>query len=189
MSVTSFYLLSENKALFLTKPYMKLNGFTLLELLIVISILSILMFVGIPGLHTLQAQSSLDTNINLIRSVFFSARQLAVNQHKNMTVCFSTDNHRCIENPSRRLLMFHDKNNNHIFDEKQGDEVITTPNLNTSVLKIISNQPYFIYQSDGTLAGTPGSINICHSHLDTGKRIIFAMSGRMRTQSFDCTTH
>ncbi len=168
---------------------MKQSGFTLLELLVTLSILSILMFVGLPGIHTLQTQATLDADINLLRSVFFSARQLAVEQHKDITVCFSAENHQCIENSGTTLLMFMDENNDHIVNESQGDELFTTQNLNSSAIKITTNQPYFIYQSDGTIAGTPGSVKICHSSLDTGKTIIFAMSGRMRAQSIDCSAH
>lgn len=73
----------------------KENGFTLLELLIVVAIASILMGYGIPALESFMKNDRLSTQINTLVGHLAMARSEAVARNLGAGLCASTDNATC----------------------------------------------------------------------------------------------
>jgi len=62
------------------------TGFTLIELMIVVAIMSILMTVGLPSFQSIINDSRLTSTSNAMLSAYQLARSEAIKQHKNVYV-------------------------------------------------------------------------------------------------------
>lgn len=70
---------------------MKQAGFTLIELMVVLAVLSILMFVAIPGFTTFVAEGRLDTAKDKLVSSVSLARSEAIKRGERVVVCRSNN--------------------------------------------------------------------------------------------------
>ena len=73
----------------------KYKGFTLIELMITLAIVSILLVVGMPSLKTFMQGSQLVASTNELLSAFHIARSEAVRSNSRVTICSSTDGTNC----------------------------------------------------------------------------------------------
>lgn len=166
---------------------MHIPGFTLLELLVTLAIGAILMLVGIPGLQSLIADTALQTEVFSFHNALHRARSYAIDHQTDVIACLADDKEQCVEHNFSHLLVFNDKNRNKKLPENHGNETILIRHQYTkSALDIVTNQRYFVFQPDGTQAGTPGTISLCGSAANKGVRLIIAMSGRVRQQNISC---
>lgn len=69
-----------------TSKMPKNKGFTLVELLIVVAIISITMSIGLPSFQSIIADSKLTSSANAMLSAYQLARMEALKQHKNVNV-------------------------------------------------------------------------------------------------------
>ncbi len=81
------------------KTYTKIKGLTLLELLIVISIVSILAFVAVPAMDSTMKTNSVRSLQRTFLSAFAYARGEAVARNKLISICPSTDESTCSDDP------------------------------------------------------------------------------------------
>ncbi len=125
------------------------KGFTLLEMMVVLTIGVILMTMGIPGFNQLFSDNRTNTVANVMVKNFTFARNQAVNQGNLVTVCaLATDNTcdggtacKCTANWSAGMDVFIDVN---------GDGVV-----NSADTVLQSGQPF---SSNDTLVSSPTSV-------------------------------
>lgn len=162
-----------------------MSGFTLIECLISILVAIILACIAIPSVTYLNESSKLETlSISLMKEMV-QTRNLAVNYAETITICLSEASGYCSINSMNRLISFVDINKNQ--RHEANEENIFSDNINnTSKLSIRSNRLAYIFQPDGTVAGTPGTIRICSEYTHQGMEIVTAMSGRVRMQKTEC---
>jgi type IV fimbrial biogenesis protein FimT len=72
---------------------LKKNGFTLLELLIVIAIMAIVSTIAVPRVTYYMAERRLNGAARMVMSDLMMARQKAVTQNNRFKVFFNTNNH------------------------------------------------------------------------------------------------
>ena len=167
---------------------MRIGGFTLLELLITLAIGAILLLIGVPGLQYLIADTALQTEVFSFHNALHSARSYAIDHQTDVIVCLANQQEECVEQDFSHLLVFSDNlHNRKLTKESNQDATLIRHDYSNSALTIASNQRYFIFQPDGTQAGTPGTIRLCGSGIDTGIGLTIAMSGRVRRQSINCS--
>ena len=69
-----------------------INGFTLPEVLIAVSILGILSAIAMPNISEFMIKNRVDNEISSLHRLILNARNAAVNTGKNVTVCPLTNN-------------------------------------------------------------------------------------------------
>lgn len=87
-----------------------LSGFSLVEILIVVLIISILMTAGVMGLKNLSAGKGTSTAISTCESLFNEARTIAISKRCNTRVMVDVDDNTS-DNYLRRVVIAHQKIN------------------------------------------------------------------------------
>ena len=167
---------------------MRSDGFTFLELIITLTVASILLLVGIPGLQHLLAESTLQTEGFSLHNALHRARSQAIDHQTDVIVCLADKQEQCVKQGFTHLLLFNDQDQDRKFSASQnGDTILLRHALPGPALTITTNQLHFVFQPDGTQAGTPGTISLCSSGMSEGIGIAIAMSGRVRQQKISCS--
>ncbi len=94
-----------------SNPYL-VRGFTLLELLVSISIAAILMTVGVPSFNSFIRDSTLRSETNTLSSSLSLSRSEAIRRGENVNITAISDS----TNWSRGWRIWIDSNNNNSFD-------------------------------------------------------------------------
>jgi type IV fimbrial biogenesis protein FimT len=166
----------------------RLQGFSLIELLTTLAVISILMFIGVPSIVKMTSNSQLQTATQDLLTAIQTTRTLAVMQHKRAVLRAKNEWHHGWE-------LFIDNNDNGIRDKKEelifeqsGLNQITISTTNKS-MKIIS----FVAtgesrQAKGSRGGAflAGTLNICKG-TGSGYKLILARGGRTRVSKTNCS--
>ena len=166
---------------------MRTSGFTFLELLVTLTVASVLLLLGIPGLQYLLADSALQTEGFTLHQALHRARTQAIDHQTDVIACLANRQEQCATQDFTHLLLFSDVDQNRQLSvQYKGDIILLRSPLSGNALNITTNQLLFVFQPDGTLAGTPGTIHLCSPRINEGTNITIAMSGRVRRQTVDC---
>lgn len=166
-------------------------GFTLIESMIVIAVLTVLLAIAIPDFSGFGHGTRLSAYSNKFLAALILARSEAIKRNSRVTICKSSDGKSCASNGnwSQGWIVFSDVNNNVQLDPGEnllqmesampGNWLITG---NTPVSKFVS---YSGAGSSHLVSGAfqAGSITICRkTHVAAqSSRIIINSAGRPRT--------
>ena len=165
-------------------PLQVYKGFTLIEVMIVIFIISIVMSIALPRLQGVSNSINFDSiQRSLISSLFF-ARAEAMKQGGNVTVCPSSDSATCLATSNSwndGWIIFLDVDANGVLDAgtDQLIKVVTIPrvaNLTWTGTRSIT------FRGEGdVLAGAQGNLRICDINGDISivRGIAVNISGRV----------
>lgn len=168
------------------------KGFTLLELMIALSLAAILVSIAMPGYQTLMARTQLSARANELLASLHYTRSEAVKRGMRVTICKSVDGGSCIDTGDWQdgWLIFSDGGKAGTIDG--GDQVLRVfTGLHGMTLKAdnqfknwISFLPNGRSRGSGNLPN--GSFYLCHA--EQGRRIIINHSGRPRVDvaAFSC---
>lgn len=162
------------------KPYHQTaQGFTLLELIITISIAFILIFVAVPNLIDFHRKQNADAVTAEIRRTLSVARQYAVNTQKIVTACGIVDTNTCAKNDINGLLIFIDENNNKTLDTNEY-LLLNREIKHQGSLKLSASLGAKHIQFNGNGSSKQaGSFIYCVPKKPTlARRIVFSMTGR-----------
>ena len=95
------------------------SGITLIDLLVTISILAILIGVSAPGMQDYLAKSESRGTISLVRRTVDFARNYAVKNKLEVTVCNVAPDCQCQKNSISNLTLFNDANKNRCLDDDE----------------------------------------------------------------------
>lgn len=159
--------------------YSLIRGFTLLELLITISIVFILIFVAVPNLIDFHHKQNADTVRADIRRTLSVARQYAVSTQKTITACGIVDTHTCTKNNISGFLVFVDENNNKALDSNEY-LLLNRELKHQGFLKLSASLGAKHIQFNGNGSSKQaGSFIYCVPEKPTlARRIVFSMTGR-----------
>lgn len=159
----------------------KKNGFSLVEILVTMSIISILLVVAVPSFKSSKINNALQSEVTQVNSAFALARNEAYRRNNYVSICATTDGATC--NSS---------------DFKNGMIIFSNPNKaglsgNDQIIKVYDkwsgNDKGKIVVSDGstlfTFNGTPealssGSVLICYPGYNSFKLEVNS-SGSLKT--------
>jgi type IV fimbrial biogenesis protein FimT len=163
----------------------KNSGFTLLEMIIALALVSIVVAFAIPSMRTFTQNDRLTTNINTLIGHLAYARSEAVKRSVQVSVCASNDASTCSGGWDDGWIVYIDADNNNSFDA--GEEVIRAQQAlggnNTLTPTGIGTQ--ITYDNRGFVdAGSVGSLQLCDDRSGPhGKTVRITTTGRVRLEA------
>ena len=160
----------------------KNSGFTLLELIITVALISIVTTFAIPSITTFTKNDRLTTNINTLVGHLGLARSESIKRSQQVSVCASTDNSSCGGNWEDGWLVYADTNNDGSLNGT--DEILRVQQAlegANTITTAIGNQ--VTYDNRG-FATVTGSMLLCDDRSgDFGKTITITATGRVRSEA------
>lgn len=165
----------------------KQQGFKLMELMLVVSLLALLASLGGQNMRSLISGAQTRSGVNDVHTAFRLARQQAVEQRTIVTLCVLDDNDECGPQwESGPLTVFADPNNQRqVTDQEQIIRTFEWPE-GVRVSSHPSHMPWHQYDLMGApRRATGGHIRICPAGSNQERaRIIIAQAGRTRVERF-----
>ena len=167
------------------------HGFTLIELMVTLSIAAILLTVGIPSMSDFIANNKITSQSNILVSFLQNARMEAVKTNRTTQVCVENNasTNSCDGSDwSTGLKLWSDKDNDNSVD---ANEVIRFYNESPGDITIIAagfaNSDYIEYQATG-ISDSTGTFDVCDAGRsgEAGARITINSTGRVSSQSIVC---
>ena len=162
----------------------KNSGFTLLELVVTVAVVSIAMAIAVPSMTSFTQNDRLTTNINTMVGHLGLARSEAGKRSQQVSICISSDSATCTgANWEEGWLVYVDTNNDGILNGT--DEILRVQQAlggaNTMTPTTIGTQ--VTYDNRGFVTGT-GSFLLCDNRTgDFGKTITITTTGRVRSEA------
>ncbi len=166
-------------------------GFTLLELMVTLSIAAILLTVGVPSFNSLIKDSRLTTANNDLVSAFNIARSEAVKRGNRITVCKSDDQVSCATSNDwdQGWIVFTDENNSGSYDAATETLILVHEPLENSITAVgggtITNYVSYVMSGKSQQAGgglQSGTILIRDDRAgDYGRNLSISQTGRPNT--------
>jgi type IV fimbrial biogenesis protein FimT len=161
------------------------TGFTFLELLITLAVVSLVFSIGVPSLQQLLDSNRASTEINHLVGTLALSRSEAIKRNRRITVCQTADRVHCASSGdwSQGWIGFEDDNKNRQHDENEtlltvGQALAGNTQINFDGAFGIDG--YLVYKADGS-AFPNGTFTICIDHRpDYGKALILFRTGRLR---------
>ena len=161
------------------------KGFTLLELLITLSIAGILLGIGIPSFTSMMAESRISSQYNALVGSLYHARSEAIKGAADITVCpkNAIDSNVCgdVNDWNNGWIVFIDSTNtpnevNAVIEDPNDNIIAVAPAIKgpntifsfgstSNTLLGLANVNYVRYLQNGSSSLTTGSLVIC----DTGR--------------------
>jgi len=173
-------------------------GFTLIELIVTVSVAAILMSIAVPSYKNMIESNRLSTGTNELVSALILARSEALKRSQNTTVCVSTDSKTCSNEKdfAQGWIVFLDCNSDGMFDANgvdcdgdgvtnDADQVIKARGKVSGLSIIKKNKTSWEgYNFAGRSRGV-GTFDIAlksgSTVGSTKKQIVVGRSGRIRT--------
>jgi prepilin-type N-terminal cleavage/methylation domain-containing protein len=155
------------------------KGFTLVELLIAISILGIVTMVAAPSLSEFVVESRADGEIITLQRLVLTARNTAINTGQNVTLCPLSSNE-CTSNWQNELSVFTNTGDNEKYDSASEQLVKTRDKVASGDKVKFSDGKALIFSPTGRLiSGQNTTFIYCPGgHPDLARGIDISMSGR-----------
>lgn len=156
------------------------EGFSLIELLICVGILSLLLTISLPSMSSFTAQQRVAVQIIEIRESLQLARSLAVMNGKTWKVCMLDAQQNCVKQNGVSLAVFRDDNHDHQRDHDE--KVAKTSSIDKLNIKLsASNRAYIRFKMTGESMES-GNFEVCASdpNFISGRQVIIYRSGRIR---------
>ena len=162
----------------------KNSGFTLLELIITVALVSIVMAIAIPSMTTFNQNDRLVTNINTMIGHLAYARSEAVKRSQQVSMCVSNDAATCTGGNDWEdgWIIYIDADASNTFDASE--EVLRAQqalgNTQTMTPTTFASQVTYDYRGFAT---STGSFQLCDNRTGPhGKTISISNTGRVRLQ-------
>lgn len=159
----------------------KINGFGLIEILIALSLISILVFVGVPAMQHLTTRNRVNTYVNQLVTAINFARSEAIKRGQPVIFCGSGNLKNCDGQWQKGQIILM---NNHIARVFQalpaGDQLSWSSSLGKdTALEMLPT---------GFTNGQNGSFIYCPHDKQYAKKIVINQTGRVRVtdDSVDC---
>lgn len=158
------------------------RGVTLLELIIVITVLAVMTTTVLPGLQGLFENTTRRAHLQDMVGLFHLARTEAVNQGTLITICPLDDDDECTGDWQRPIHVFADPGNRRALSDAEQLLRVREPPDSGSWTVRVGNRGYFQYRPDGMVHGTLGNLTWCPESGDAENagQLIINMGGRLR---------
>lgn len=158
------------------------TGFTLIEAIIVLSIVAMLVTVGLPVFGATMERHRVAAALHLLTADMAMARTSAVVKRRQVVLCPSTDSTSCSSGSdwSRGWLVFIDADGNRRPDSPADVLRAADAPGHGRGLSLTSSRPYLRYQVDGRTAHSNLTVHVCVEDALAGQ-VVVNNHGRART--------
>lgn len=158
-------------------------GYTLIEMIIILCLISILMAYGIPNYYDFKQNQIMRQEVNRLISSINFARNESIMKSQHIVLCATQDRTACNGNGHWHTgwMIFSDKNRDRELNEQ--DELLIYEEAMSHQITAISSQYRQIIRFDpmGAAPGTNLTIRFCDDRgPDFGKSVIISNVGRPR---------
>lgn len=162
-------------------------GFTLLELMITVTLLAILMGIGIPSFNSTIASSQLTSQTNRIVAALNATRMEAVKRNTQAVICTSTNGTACNGTSwASGWLIYMDSDKDGALGTGEDVFAKAEANANVSAAGNDTVASKIVFQADGTvLGGNNGTIRVCKATSavsENARDIVINAGGRARVE-------
>jgi type IV fimbrial biogenesis protein FimT len=173
-----------------TRSTNKISGFTLLEMLVVITIAGFLLTVAVPAFQTVIADQRSTANVNELVESLILARSEAIKRGRYVTVCKSSDGSTCTSASDWNdgWIVFDNVSSADVDAVDTGDEIIRvyqgladTVNIspNGNIDEFVSFRP--VGSAGTTALNFLGTLTLCDTNGNTVPRgLLISTTGRVQ---------
>ena len=162
------------------------QGFTLLELLIVIALLGLLVSMGVPALSTQSSGWQAEFAAKNIQHLMQRSRIRAAQSGQAVVICGmggeGSSTMACESDWGDRVVAFADQQSDGKFSPNDRIVLQSIPHLAHQGLQIRANRTSFRVRPNGTLNSSAGSIFICPTVKAQRQRVVVDRLGRTRVE-------
>ncbi len=168
------------------------QGFTLIELMVTVSVAAILLAVGVPNFSDMVKNNRMATTANELVGALNLARSEAIKRGVRVTVCKSADGATCTTsgNWEQGWIVFTDIDNNATYDNTTETLLRVYETVNGQVVLVgntnVSDYVSFVPSGRSALtsgAFQAGNIKVCDGRTgNVGKKVILSSTGRLRIE-------
>jgi type IV fimbrial biogenesis protein FimT len=168
------------------------RGYSLVEMVVVLSVAATLMAAGVPSVASMLASVKLSSVSNNLLFNLYLARSEAIKRNAQVVLCKSADGATCASSGGweQGAIVFHDVNNNGARDP--GESVIHREQPSPREIRVSGNQSvgqYVSYGPDGRSrlasgAFQAGTLTLCRQSTGStdARQIVINSGGRPRVQ-------
>lgn len=159
------------------------RGVTLLELIVTMSVTTVLLALAIPSFNAMQRRNQVDTALHLLTSHFASARIAAITQNVPVVVCPGSGGETCRQDSdwTQHWLTFRDPDGNRQPDEAidvyRNDVAPRNPRLR---ILSTSGRGQVRYLPTGYSSGSNLTLRVCYDGKVSGV-VVINNAGRIRS--------
>lgn len=153
------------------------KGFTLLELMIAVSLGVILLGIGAPAMSSLLSENSLRFESRTLLKYLRFARSQAIDNQQSVTACLANASDNCVTANPTQLLVFVDNDAPADNILNNSDQFLARTAAFTGTLTISNNRISTTFSPDGTSLGSNATISLCSSG-NAQVNLVIAQSGR-----------
>ncbi|WP_323751923.1 GspH/FimT family pseudopilin [Marinobacter sp.] len=160
------------------------RGFTLVELLATLTLISVVVGIAIPSWNQLIAASRHTSTVNDIHRMFATARSFAIHQKTLTTICPLSPTLNCTNDWSASVSVFPDGDNDQQPDNGKIYRTFELLHRGTTLQSRTAGKGYFQIGPNGMSHGSMGSLIACTEQPNgstTMSYIALNIGGRLRT--------
>lgn len=166
----------------------KVKGFTVIDLMITLSLVSIVLGFSVPSFTTMADKASLrNATTQVVHSVAV-AREYAIINNSYTSICPTEDGISCVKKWNRRFMVYEDLNGN---GKQEGNEtkvvfIYDVSNKWNVAWKAFGRKSQITFTPEGFTAHQNGSFTICPANkIELGRTVIVNKPGRARIGADD----
>ncbi|WP_019531166.1 GspH/FimT family pseudopilin [Dasania marina] len=170
----------------------KASGFTLIELMITISIVAILVAIAVPSMQNTLEKNSVSTSLSEFSSSLRLARAEAIKRSRFVVVCPSSDQATCTGTWAEGWLVFEDVSGNNALDVGTDDIIRVHTALSSDNTLLWSTKGSLAwsngvassvqYNSRGLITSAEGTFKICSrsGRAEYARALVLTLIGSLR---------
>jgi len=158
------------------------KGFTVIELMVTLSITAILLSLGVPAFQDFSSRQRMNATISALHSDFLYGRSQAIYRNTQVVACPGSPSGGCSESTDWTVgwIIFSDSNTDR--QHQDGEDLLRhTQGLDNIMIHSSIGRTNFRFYPNGTTPGSNGSFSLCGlGGPEHARKLVISNLGRIR---------